>query len=140
MNLTHDYWPPPLAHCGEPLLDSTDEYVTVGEITSEPRNNFKGNRMLYTALVPAESLDTVLNAESGLISDVRTWGHEPAFKADGTHLPQFWIDLSTGKLRFESLVNKWDKSQQSHSVARQCLPYVLPPHARGTEGWKHLLA
>ena len=30
--------------------------------------------MLYTALAPAESLDTVLNAEGGLISDVRTSG------------------------------------------------------------------
>jgi hypothetical protein len=108
MDLSHDYWPPPLAHCGQPLLDPTDEYVTVGEITSEPRNNFKGNRMLYTALVPAESLDTVLSAEGGLISDVRTSGHERAFNADGTYSPQFWIDLSTGKLRFESLINKWD--------------------------------
>src|ERR1017187_2478096 len=108
MNLSHDYWPPPLAHCGQPLLNPTDEYVTIGEITSEPRNNFKGNRMLYTALVPAESLDTVLNTESGLISDVRTSTHERAFNADGTHLPQFWIDLPTGKLRFESLINKWD--------------------------------
>jgi hypothetical protein len=108
MNLSHGYWPPPLAHCGQPLLNPTDEYVTIGEITSEPRNNFKGNRMLYTALVPAESLDTVLKTESGLISDVRTATHERAFNADGTHLPQFWIDLSTGKLRFESLINKWD--------------------------------
>jgi hypothetical protein len=47
MNLSHGYWPPPLAHCGQPLLDPVGEYVTIGEITSEPRNNFKGNRMLY---------------------------------------------------------------------------------------------
>ncbi len=108
MDLSHDYWPPPLAHCGQPLLDPTDEYATIGEITSEPRNNFKGNRMLYTALVPIESLDTVLNAEGGLISDVRTSGHERAFSEDGSYSPQLWIDLATGKLRFESLVNKWD--------------------------------
>ena len=108
MDLSPDHWPPPLAHCGQPLLDPTDEYATIGEITSEPRNNFKGNRMLYTALVPIESLDTVLNAEGGLISDVRTSGHERAFGEDGSYSPQFWIDLATGKLRFESLVNKWD--------------------------------
>jgi hypothetical protein len=77
MNLSHGYWPPPLAHCGQLLLNPTDEYVTIGEIMSEPRNNFKANRILYTALVPAESLDTVLNTESGLLSDVHRQ-HQPS--------------------------------------------------------------
>lgn len=108
MELKRDYWPPPLAHCGLPLLRPADEYVTIGEITSDPVNNFKGNRMLYTALVPTENLDTVLDAVGGLISDVRTAPPERAFKPDGSYSPQFWIDLPTGKLRFESLVNKWD--------------------------------
>ena len=71
MELKHDAWPPPLAHCGLPLLSATDQYVVVGEVTSERVNGFKGNRLLYTALVPQESVVTVLGATGGLISDIR---------------------------------------------------------------------
>jgi hypothetical protein len=53
-------WPPPLAHCGDPLAQATDEWVTVCEVTSEPANGYKGNRFLYTALVPSNELSAVL--------------------------------------------------------------------------------
>jgi hypothetical protein len=56
MDIDKDFWPCPLAHCGLPLLGPTDERVTIGEITSARANGFKGNRFLYTALVPKEEI------------------------------------------------------------------------------------
>jgi hypothetical protein len=64
--------------------------------------------MLYTALVPSENVDSVLNTAGGLINEVKTARPERAFKADGSHSPQFWISTPSGSMRFESLVNKWD--------------------------------
>jgi len=63
--LKDDFWPPPLRHRGRPLLSSVDEEVTMGEISGEPVDSFVGNRMLFTALVPLEEVDTVSLAHSG---------------------------------------------------------------------------
>jgi hypothetical protein len=142
MELTRDHWPPPLAHCGLPLLGPSDEHVVIGEITSEPANNFKGNRMLYTALVPPENLDMVLETVGGLISNVRIAGSERAFAADGSYSPQFWIDLSSGKLRFESLVHKWDNHNKLVLLPDNAflMCYRLVPEIRkdGTISWHDL--
>ena len=108
MDIDKDFWPGPLAHCALPLLGPTDERVIIGEITSDRVNGFKGNRFLYTALVPPEEVESVFNAIGGLISDVKGVSPQRAFGPSGSHSPAFWIDISTGKSRFESLVNKWD--------------------------------
>jgi hypothetical protein len=108
MDIDKDFWPGPLAHCALPLLGPTDERVTIGEITSARANGFKGNRFLYTALVPKEEVESVLNTIGGLISDVKGASAERAFGPNGIYSPRFWIDMPTGKSRFESLINKWD--------------------------------
>ena len=36
-----DFWPEPLRHCALPLVNKTDEFATIGEITSEPINGFR---------------------------------------------------------------------------------------------------
>src|SRR5882724_6975206 len=108
MDIDKDFWPGPLAHCALPLLGPTDERVIIGEITSDRANGFKGNRFLYTALVPKEEVESVFNAIGGLISDVKGASPERAFGPNGSHSPTFWIHAPTGKSRLESLVNKWD--------------------------------
>jgi hypothetical protein len=108
MDIKNDYWPAPLAHCAKPLLESSDERVIVGEITSDPANGFKGNRFLYTALVPKEDADSVLNAIGGLSSDVKVAIPGRAVGQKRSDSPEFWIGLLTEQSRFESLINKWD--------------------------------
>src|SRR6266702_6158939 len=34
--LAHDAWPPPLAHCGKPLVEPADDRVTIAELSDEP--------------------------------------------------------------------------------------------------------
>src|SRR5271157_4145903 len=99
-------WPPPLAHCGDPLLQATDEWVTVGEVTSEPANGYKGNRFLCTALVPSDELSTVLTVEGGIHNNISVGGFQRAFGPNGQHSPQFWIEGANGK-RYESLIHSW---------------------------------
>jgi len=142
MELKHDAWPPPLAHCGLPLLSATDQYVVVGEVTSERVNGFKGNRLLYTALVPQESVVTVLGATGGLISDIRKAPPDRAFHPEGGYSPQFWMELPDEKLRFESLVHKWDNHNKLVLVPNDAflMCYQLIPEVRrdGTISWHDL--
>lgn len=104
-------WPPPLAHCGDPLVQPTDEWVTVGEVTSEPANGYKGNRFLYTALVPSDEVSAALTADGGIRNDVSGGGFQRTFAPNGQYSPQFWIGGPDGK-RYESLIHSWDNHRQ----------------------------
>lgn len=98
-------WPPPLRHCQLPLLRDTDERASIGEISGESVGGFSGNRMLFTALIPVEDVESVLRTVGGI-------GHGVRCNAVGgigslkNALPQFWID-GPGEARFESLVHSW---------------------------------
>ena len=134
-------WPPPLAHCGEALVLTTDEWVTVAEVTSEPVNGYKGNRFLYTALVPSEEVAAVLIVEGGIHDDVSTAGFQRAFGPNGEHSPHFWIDGANGA-RYESLIHAWDNHKQivllpddAFLMAYQLAPRVL---ADGSVSWDDL--
>jgi hypothetical protein len=97
--LAEEFWPQPLRHCARPLVNATDEEVTIGEITSEPVDGHYGNRMLYTALVPLGEVDSVLRAVGGIGHGVRSAPRRPAFRMGGTYSPPFSID---GPVWFEA--------------------------------------
>jgi hypothetical protein len=97
-----------LAHCGKPLVDATDDRITIAEITDEPINGYTGTRMLFTALVPMEELDAVMSSVDGLGQGIRTDSGDRAVAADGAHSPSFWVYGMQDKKRFESLIHHWD--------------------------------
>jgi len=103
--LPPDFWPEPLRHCALPLVNAADEFVTIGEITSEPINGFRGTRMLYAAVVPTAEVDSVLKNVGGIGHGVfsRT---QIQTGSDDEHVPDFWISGPNGK-RFEALVHTW---------------------------------
>ena len=41
--LANDAWPPPLAHCGKPLVEPADDRVTIAEISDESVNGYTGS-------------------------------------------------------------------------------------------------
>jgi hypothetical protein len=79
-------WPTPLAHCGEPLVKASDDWITVAEITSEERNGYKGNRLCFTALVPSDELAPVLAIGGGLHHQVSSNTFEPLLGPESTSL------------------------------------------------------
>lgn len=105
--LAQDAWPQPLAHCGKPLVEPADDRVTIAELSDEPINGYNGTRMLYTALVPMENLDSVMTTIDGLGQSIRTISEDRSFNEDGTFAPTFWMYGLKGTKRFESLVNSW---------------------------------
>jgi hypothetical protein len=107
MPLATDAWPPPLAHCGSPLVGPGDDRVTIAEISDEPVSGYKGTRMVYTALVPMEDLDAVMTTVDGLGQGIRTISEDRSFDEKGAHTPTFWICGLQGTKRYESLINSW---------------------------------
>jgi hypothetical protein len=105
--IAHDAWPPPLAHCGKPLVEPADDRVTIAEISDEPINGYTGTRMLYTALVPMEDLDAVMSTIDGLGQSIRTISEDRSFDQDGAFSPTFWMYGLKATKRFESLINHW---------------------------------
>jgi hypothetical protein len=108
ISLAPNAWPAPLAHCGKPLLDPLHDYVTIGEISSQPAGGYMGNRFSYTALVRPQDLSAVLNLEGGINCDVQTGSPLPVEAPTADFLPRFWITLPTPDSRLESLVVKWE--------------------------------
>lgn len=102
------FWPAPLAHCGRPLVGDYDDEIIVGEYSSERIDNFAGNRMLFTALVPEQKVDSILTAVGGMGHHVRMDTHSLEFDSDGGCHPQFWLYGPDGSTRFESLVREWE--------------------------------
>lgn len=100
--------PAPLRHCARPLVTADDEYVTIGEVSSEPVDGYRGNRRLYAALVPAEDVGFVLKDYYGGIGrDVSSATGHRSFGPNGEYAPPFWIEGPNGK-RFETLVQTWE--------------------------------
>ena len=105
IELPLDFWPEPLRHCALPLVSTADEFVTIGEITSEPINGFRGTRMLYAAVVPTAEVDSVLKNMGGVGHGV--FSHcQGQTGSDDERDPDFWISGPNGK-RFEPLVHSW---------------------------------
>ena len=134
-------WPAPLAHCAEPLLKPSDDRVVIGEITSEERNGYKGNRVFYTAIIPVAELQTVLQTEDGLHHRVSSKASTTPHSTDGMASLQFWIQSPAGP-RYESLIAVWDNSKHTVLQAHVELldAYRLVPRylANGTVCWDDL--
>src|SRR5437764_9666230 len=96
-------WPESLRHCALPLVNTADECVTIGEITSEPINGFRGTRMLYAAAVPTAEVDSVLQNVGGIGHGVFTRTQSQT-GSHNEHVPDFWIPGPNGK-QFEPLVH-----------------------------------
>src|SRR5580704_14694812 len=106
-NLDENSWPGPLGHCGRPLVTSADEEVTIGEISGEAIEGFTGNRMLFTALVPLEEIESVLKAVGGIGHGVSFDPEGGAFGTGDSRYPVFSIHGSDSSKRFETLVHSW---------------------------------
>jgi len=134
-------WQSPLAHCAEPLLKPSDDRVLVGEITSEERNGYKGNRRFYTAMVPIGEVPTVLQIEGGLHHRVSSKSSNTSVSTDGIAAPQFWIQSPAGP-RYESLIAAWDNSKhtvlQIHVELLDAYRLVPRSLANGTVCWDDL--
>jgi hypothetical protein len=99
-------WPEPLKHCGQPLVSESDEFITIGEITSELINGFRGTRMLYGALVPTDKLDRVLKNLGGIGHGVFSRSHHSYAAPVNQHAPDFWV-AGPDSEQFEPLVHTW---------------------------------
>ena len=103
--LPEDFWPRSLRHCAQPLVSDSDEIVTIGEITSEPVDGFRGTRMLYGALVPTDHVGLVLKNVGGIGHGVFSSTHDRTTGEADQHR-SFWIPGPKGE-RFEPLVHTW---------------------------------
>jgi hypothetical protein len=106
--IEEDFWPASLAHIAEPYVAPSDEYVIVGEVSSEPANGYRGNRLIYTALVPRGQVDAALQAVGGIGQGVRAHGPRPCVGKEGGYDSSFWINGPDGPAtRYEALVHTW---------------------------------
>jgi hypothetical protein len=88
-----NFWPASLAHLMKPYLSDSSQYVTIGEISSEPLNNFPGTTLLYTAMVPADEADECLVRLGGIghgISHLE--GQQVYDPAGGNPSAAFWVE------------------------------------------------
>ena len=104
--IAENHWPRPLQHRALPLVSAIDTEIKIAEISCEAVNEFPGNRMLFTALVPAEEIDAVLKAVGGIGHGVTS---DAQYQTPMTERPvsAFWIYGPNDSDRFESLIHSW---------------------------------
>src|SRR5437660_10441386 len=103
-----NFWPMSLAHLAQPYITAEDDYVTIGEISSEPVNGFAGNRMFFTALVPKGEINEVVAARGGIGTEIRCWGPRPDVDPEGGYDGAVWIDASRDAVKkYVTAVNSW---------------------------------
>lgn len=104
-----NFWPSSLAHLTKPYLSDSSQYVTIGEISSEPVNNYPGTTLLYTAMVPADEVDECLARPGGFghgISHLK--GQSIYDSAGGSPSAAFWVESRRqDHKRYQSLVESW---------------------------------
>ncbi len=104
-----DFWPASLAHLTKPYLSDSSQYVTIGEISSEPLNNFPGTRLLYTAMVPAEEADECLARPGGIGHGISHLEGQLVYDPAGSNpSAAFWVESRRpDHKRYQSLVESW---------------------------------
>jgi hypothetical protein len=104
-----DFWPASLVHLTKPYISDSSQYVTIGEISSEPVNNYPGSRLLYTAMVPADEAAQCLAQPGGIghgISHLK--GQLLYDPAAGNPSAAFWVESRRpDHKRYQSLVESW---------------------------------
>jgi hypothetical protein len=104
-----DFWPASLAHLMKPYLSDSSQYVTIGEISSEPLNNFPGTRLLYAAMVPANEADECLTRTGGIGHGISHLKGQPVYgPTGGNPSATFWVESRRpDHKRYQSLVESW---------------------------------
>jgi hypothetical protein len=104
-----DFWPASLAHLTKSYLNDSSQYVTIGEISSEPLNNFPGTRLLYSAMVPADEADECLARPGGIGHGISYLKGQPVYDpAGGSPSAAFWVESRRpDHKRYQSLVESW---------------------------------
>lgn len=103
-----EFWPASLVHLAQPYVAPSDEYVVVGEVSSELANGYHGNRLIYTALVPREQAKEALQALGGIGQGVSAHGPRPYVGKEGGYGSSFWIHgPKESAARYEVLVDAW---------------------------------
>jgi hypothetical protein len=103
-----DFWPASLAHLTKPYLSDSSQYVTVGEISGEPQNNFLGTRLLYTAMVPADEADECLARPGGIGHGISHLKGQLVYEPAGNPSAAFWVESRRpDHRRYQSLVESW---------------------------------
>jgi hypothetical protein len=104
-----NFWPASLAHLTEPYLVDSSQYVTIGEISGEPANDFPGTTLLYTAMVPAAELDQCLQQPGGIGHGISSSAGDEIYNAGGAQpAGAFWIESRRpDHKRYQALVESW---------------------------------
>ncbi len=107
--IDEDFWPASLAHLTKPYLSDSSQHVTIGEISSEPVNNFPGTRLLYTAMVPADETGECLCRPGGIGHGISNLKGQPVYDpAAGNPSGAFWVESRRpDHKRYQSLVESW---------------------------------
>ena len=103
------FWPASLIHLTQPYLSDSSQYVTIGEISSEPVNNYPGTRLLYTAMVPADEADDCLARLGGMGHGLRHLQGQQVYDSSGPNpTAAFWIESGRADhKRYQVLVESW---------------------------------
>lgn len=111
-SIPDDWWPPWLKDLGtEDPLASDPVVVAAIEETDDLLKHY---RQLFTALVPVEQLNGILQSPGGIGFDVRTSGPHPV-DSSGTwgYVPRFWIGASEAiPDGLEPLVVSWHSGNE----------------------------
>ena len=103
-----NWLPKCLVHLNQAYVKSTDDYVVIGEISSESQNGYKGTRAIFTALVPLDQVQAVLNNPGGIGHKVESGGPRPSVRKGDSFKSDFWVRGIDSEERFEPLVVSWE--------------------------------
>lgn len=106
--LDTNWLPGCLAHLNQPYIKSTEKYVVIGEVTSKPYNGYEGEKRIYTALVPLDRVQAVLNHLGGIGYEVDSRGPRPTIEPGETFKSDFWVRGTDNEEHFEPLVVGWN--------------------------------
>ncbi len=139
-----DWWPDLLAHIPEEDPWS-DPNVIVAEIRNFDDSWFPGVRILWSALVPVDDLESLDGKLLAFNYEVESTGRPaPGLNLAGSVNPRFWVGAYTGErhIEFEPLVLGWESHNHTALVLdpRFAMTYGLMPRAMadGSTHWDNL--
>jgi hypothetical protein len=126
-----DWWPDCFRHYMKPLVSETDNEITVAEILSHEKDGKKvGDKLFYTALVPLEGFEDIINVPGGIgEGQLGTSGPHPCVADGESYEPRFWIRGSDSDQVFEPLIQSWQYHKKTVIVPENgfLMTYGLVP-------------
>lgn len=114
MDKGNTWLPQCLSHLNQPYLTATDEFVVIGELSSEPCNGYIGYCQVHTVLVPLKRLKEVLAAPGGIGWEVEAWGPCPVVEEGEIYKTDFWVRGPAGEGdKLEPLVLSWARHNKT---------------------------